>query len=95
MVKKLLKSGRIKETRTPFYNINPLTVARNSNKIEICLGFVRHAVLHAIIDAGFGTPSRPPSLGLIRKKQNSLKAMWLYYKFLATTKITYMAGNNI
>ena len=75
MVKKLLKSGRTKETRTPFYNINPLTVARNSNKIEIYLGFVRHAILHAIIDAGFGPPSRPPSLGLIRKKQNSLKTV--------------------
>ena len=75
MVKKLLKSGRTKETRTPFYNINPLTVARNSNKIEIYLGFVRHAILHAIIDAGFEAPSNPPSLGLIRKKQNSLKTV--------------------
>ena len=32
MVKKLLKSGRIKETRTPFYIVNPLTVAKNSHK---------------------------------------------------------------
>ena len=31
-VKKLLKSGRIKETRTPFYIVNPLTVAKNSHK---------------------------------------------------------------
>ena len=31
-VKKLLKSGRIKESRTPFYIVNPLTVAKNSHK---------------------------------------------------------------
>ena len=31
-VKKLLKSGRIKETGTPFYIVNPLTVAKNSHK---------------------------------------------------------------
>ena len=31
-VKKLLKSGRIKETKTPFYIVNPLTVAKNSHK---------------------------------------------------------------
>ena len=34
----------MKETRTPFYIINPLTVAKNSHqKIKIHLGFVRHA----------------------------------------------------
>ena len=32
MVKRLLKSGRIKESRTPFYMVNPLTVAKNSHK---------------------------------------------------------------
>ena len=32
MMKKLLKSGRIKETRVPFYIVNPLTVAKNSHK---------------------------------------------------------------
>ena len=31
-VKKLLKSGRIKEIRTPFYIVNPLTAAKNSHK---------------------------------------------------------------
>ena len=31
-VKKLLKSDRIKETRTPFYIVNPLTIAKNSHK---------------------------------------------------------------
>ena len=31
-VKKLLKSGRINETRIPFYIVNPLTVAKNSHK---------------------------------------------------------------
>ena len=31
-VKKLLKSGRIKESRTPFYIVNPLTVVKNSHK---------------------------------------------------------------
>ena len=31
-VKKLLKSGRIKESGTPFYTVNPLTVAKNSHK---------------------------------------------------------------
>ena len=30
--KKLLTSGRIKETGTPFYIVNPLTVAKNSHK---------------------------------------------------------------
>ena len=38
-VKKLLKPGRIKETRTPFYIVNPLTLAKN----KIYLGFMRHA----------------------------------------------------
>ena len=44
-VKKLLKSVRIKETRTVFYIVNPLTVAKKqSQKTKIYLGFVRHAI---------------------------------------------------
>ena len=31
-VKKLFQSARIKETRIPFYIVNPLTVAKNSHK---------------------------------------------------------------
>ena len=31
-LKKLLKSWRIKETGTPFYIVNPLTVAKNGHK---------------------------------------------------------------
>ena len=44
-VKKLLKSARIKESRTVFYIVNPLTVAKKqSQKTKIYLGFVRHAI---------------------------------------------------